>query len=125
MFGIHRKAGRLGQRADDEPLQTLFVFLRSGAKQDSNLALQLAYLTRYLCQHLSVAELTAMEMGQNVNLATPLAHRDIVVASLPWEDVKRAAAESVAKASAAPPPASLPPAPPTLRLITVPRHIKR
>jgi hypothetical protein len=116
MFGTHRKAGRLGPRADDEPLQALFVYLRAGAKQDTTLALQLAYLTRYLCQHLSEAEIKAMEMGQNVNLTTPPA----ATAPMPWSEVKRAADAAAAKASTPSPATAEPPSP--VRLISVPRR---
>ncbi len=120
MFGTHRKAGRLGPRADDQPLQTLFVYLRAGAKQDSTLALQLAYLTRYLCQHLSEAEIKALEMGGNVNLRAPID----APAPMPWSEVKKAAEAATARASTTPPTAAVPPAPapPPLRLISVPRH---
>ncbi len=48
VFGIHRKAGRLGPRADDEPMQRLFAYLQAGAPMDSRLATQLAYVFRYL-----------------------------------------------------------------------------
>ena len=53
LFLTHRKEGRLGKRADDQPLQMLFAFLTAGAKTNPALAVQLAYVVNYLTKNMT------------------------------------------------------------------------
>ena len=132
-FGIHRKAGRLGPRADDEPLQRLYAYLRAGAPTDSHLALQLTYLVRYLSRNLSEDQLREMEMETvAAEKAEQTAGTSSAAPAPPasWSVVKSAADEqhskNTANAPAAPDEASASPSVPNhLRLIPIPRRIGR
>jgi putative transposase len=51
LFGRLKRANELGPRADDDPLDALFSYLRERAVRDRNAAQQLAYLLTYLKAH--------------------------------------------------------------------------
>lgn len=123
IFGVHRKAGLLGPRADDQPLQCLFAFLRDGAKTDPRLALQLAHVIRYLTLNVDPAVLQEMEIrgegrrtSANDSAASP-------VVALTWTEVQQAAAAAREGTSQTPASASAsaPVAPAPMR---VPRQIR-
>jgi hypothetical protein len=62
IYATHRNAARLGERADDQPLQALYKFLAAGAPRDRSLALQLAYVVRFLERNYQGLQLAEMEI---------------------------------------------------------------
>lgn len=126
IFGVHRKAGLLGPRADDQPLQCLYAFLRGGAKTDSRLALQLAHVIRYLTLNVDPAILQEMEISMQGAEGRRTSANDSAAGSasaLTWSEVQQAAATARAATPQSPAPASASPShAPGLR---VPRAIPR
>jgi putative transposase len=80
LFGVLKRRGELGERADDEPLEALFAHLRNKAPRDRNAALQLAYLVEYLTR--SQVSLTST-LAQGVNEWEQLQHAASNVRVLP------------------------------------------
>jgi len=77
-----RRAGALGPRADDQPLQALYAYLRAGAPANRTLALQMAYVVRYLTGQLDVAQLQEMELSAEIGTTVPPAK---AVELIQWE----------------------------------------
>jgi hypothetical protein len=61
IFARLKRAGELGPRADDEPLEAIFSYLRKRSIGDKNVALQLAYVLEYLKVHNREQGLAASE----------------------------------------------------------------
>lgn len=53
IYGDHRRAARLGKRADDDPMRRLYRFLKEGAVRDKKLALQFAHLMEHLMTNMT------------------------------------------------------------------------
>ncbi len=80
IYATHRNAGRLGERADDQPLQALFKYLHEGAKTDKTKALQLAYVVRFLARNFQGLQLAEMEIEaaiERVGAATRASNDDV------------------------------------------------
>ena len=101
IYGQHKNAGALGPRADDQPLQSLYAYLRSGAPTNQTLALQLAYVVQYLSQHLDLVQLQEMEIS-----AADAATRVSVAANDEGDVDARETQPSAALVGSDPPPAA-------------------
>jgi hypothetical protein len=67
MFGRLKRAGELGERADDRPLEALFSHLRDKAPRNQTAALQLTYIVDYLQRHDFVMNEVLSEKSQSWN----------------------------------------------------------
>jgi hypothetical protein len=138
MFGFYKQKAALSERADDNPMQALFEHLKNGAPTNQTMALQLAYVTHYLSQHVDAAVLVEWGGMVPIGSKSPAANeaRTAPPASAPAPadstgqpasaqvDQALAATAPAVESSVRPasqPPAPAPPPPPKLVVDNAPR----
>lgn len=60
-YAKYRAQAALGPRADDLPMQVLFQYLESGAKSDSTMALELAYILDYFRRNIDTLKFSQLD----------------------------------------------------------------